>query len=133
MPLTLPLLRPNPLGSCSWRIGRWCGWVYRLENELRTYLNDSAWSSAGDFSKRGRVPYVVAHGGPAAGKPRGRGIWIELRVVKRVEGFEPQLEAQPLCKHKVLQDPDVPVVDTWHGDDVTPAIPECVWSRLAKR
>src|SRR6476659_1591965 len=51
-------------------------------------------------------------------------------MVPRIEGLQPQLKLQPLRECKVLEDTDVPVVDSWHGDGIAANTSESVWRRL---
>src|SRR5262245_756156 len=57
----------------------------------------------------------------------------KLRMVESVERLQPELEAQPLCNRKVLEQGKIEIIDARRSQDVSARVARDAWCRLRER
>ena len=89
-----------------------------LKQDFATELNNASRPRAGDLAEV-NIPEARVHSA-LAWAARGLRGWVDaiLRVVKRVEGFDPELETDPFGELEGLAQPNIPVVDSGLGEYV---------------
>jgi hypothetical protein len=103
-----------------------------LKQDFAAELNNAARTSACNFPKVNSAKSSVH--GTLAWPPGSLGGWVDpvLRVVKRVEGLDTELETDPFCELECFAQSYIPVIDSWLGKYVASGVPVYTKGSLGK-